>query len=125
MMATWQHVITHLKIFIKQGIYVTLDNFYLIVVVSYYRFIPKLSSSFFPFSTNRAINGQALVGNIGGYLGLFLGYSILQLPGMIEIVAKKIRNWHLWMMISRDNAVKEVLYPVMIGEDAFGDPSDV
>ena len=72
----------------------------------------KIKRLFFIFQSNREINGQALVGNIGGYLGLFLGYSILQLPGMIEIVAKKIKNWHLWMMISRDNAFKEVLYPV-------------
>ena len=28
------------------------------------------------------------------------------------------------MMISRDNAVKEVLYPVTMGEDTFRDPSD-
>ena len=84
----------------------------------------KIKKLLFIFQSNRAINGQALVGNIGGYLGLFLGYSILQLPGMIEIVAKKIKNWHLWMMISRDNAVKEILYPVTIGEDAFGEPSD-
>ena len=27
-------------------------------------------------------------------------------------------------MISRDNTVKEVLYPVMIGEDAFNDTCD-
>ena len=43
---------------------------------------------------------------------------------MIEVVAKKIKNWHLWMMISRDNAVKEALYPAMMGDDVFGDPSN-
>ena len=39
---------------------------------------------------HRAINEQTLVGNIGGYLGLFLGYSILQLPNMIQILSMVI-----------------------------------
>ena len=41
---------------------------------------------------NRAINEQILVGNIGGYWGLFLGYSILQLPSMIQILSLKIKE---------------------------------
>ena len=41
---------------------------------------------------NRAIDEQTLVGNIGGYLGLFLGYSILQLPSMIQILSLKIKE---------------------------------
>ena len=38
----------------------------------------------------RAINEQSLVGNIGGYLGLFMGYSILQLPVLIHAILKKL-----------------------------------
>ena len=33
--------------------------------------------------TCRAIDIQALVGNIGGYIGLLLGYSLLQIPDLI------------------------------------------
>ena len=32
----------------------------------------------------RAIDIQALVGNIGGYIGLLLGYSLLQIPDLIS-----------------------------------------
>ena len=39
----------------------------------------------------RAIDIQALVGNIGGYIGLFLGYSILQIPGFIVIIFRKVK----------------------------------
>ena len=41
---------------------------------------------------NRAINEQTLVGNIGGYLGLFLGYSILQIPNMIQMLRVEIKE---------------------------------
>ena len=35
------------------------------------------------------------MGNIGGYLGLFMGYSILQLPMMLHGFWKKLENWYL------------------------------
>ena len=41
---------------------------------------------------NRAINEQTLVGNIGGYLGLFLGYSILQIPNMIQMLRVEVKE---------------------------------
>ena len=34
------------------------------------------------------------MGNIGGYLGLFMGYSILQLPMMFHVFCKKLENWY-------------------------------
>ena len=34
------------------------------------------------------------MGNIGGYLGLFLGYSILQLPNMFQILRTVIIDWY-------------------------------
>ena len=52
------------------------------------------------------------MGNIGGYLGLFLGYSILQLPSMIEIFIKKFKDWHLWLINSQGNTIIEALCPV-------------
>ena len=38
---------------------------------------------------------------------------------MLEILGKKIKNWHLWIIKSRDNAVAEVLFPVMTIENTF------
>ena len=63
-----------------------------------------LSYIFFSNLNQRAINEQTLVGNIGGYLGLFMGYSILQLPSMIHMLARKIRNWYL-RMTSKDDSL--------------------
>ena len=40
---------------------------------------------------SRAIDIQALVGNIGGYIGLFLGYSILQIPDFIVVIFCKVK----------------------------------
>ena len=46
-----------------------------------------------PFYIYRAIDIQALIGTIGGYIGLFLGYSVLQIPNAIIFLIKKIRKW--------------------------------
>ena len=34
------------------------------------------------------------MGNIGGYLGLFMGYSILQLPIMFHALLKSLEVWY-------------------------------
>ena len=44
---------------------------------------------------HRAIDIQALIGNIGGYIGLCLGYSILQIPGFVLMIVSKIRKRRL------------------------------
>ena len=36
-----------------------------------------------------AYDMELLIGNIGGYIGLFLGYSILCIPGSVS----KVRKW--------------------------------
>ena len=41
----------------------------------------------------RAIDFQALVGNIGGYIGLLLGYSLLQIPEFITWVMFKFERY--------------------------------
>ena len=47
---------------------------------------------------------QSLVGNSGGYLGLFLGYAVLQIPQGVNCLMHRMRrlqlmpkynNWHL------------------------------
>ena len=39
----------------------------------------------------RAIDIQGLIGNIGGYIGLCLGYSILQIPQFIVLILCKVK----------------------------------
>ena len=41
----------------------------------------------------RAIDIQALIGNIGGYIGLCLGYSILQIPDFIVFILCKLYSY--------------------------------
>ena len=38
----------------------------------------------------RAINGLALFGNVGGYVGIFLGVALMQMPDLLEYVYTKI-----------------------------------
>ena len=46
------------------------------------------------FIIYRAIDFNALIGTIGGYIGLFLGYSILQIPDFLTQMATNIsENW--------------------------------
>ena len=49
----------------------------------------------------RAIDIQALIGTIGGYIGLFLGYSVLQIPNAIIFLIKTIRKWFLDRQLKR------------------------
>ena len=51
----------------------------------------------------RAIDIQALVGNIGGYIGLFLGYSILQIPDFIALIFYKA---NLYISRPRNGIIK-------------------
>ena len=44
------------------------------------------------FISYRAIDVQALVGIIGGYIGLFLGYSAMQIPFAIILVIEKMKT---------------------------------
>ena len=39
----------------------------------------------------RQYNFESLVGNAGGYLGLFLGYALLQLPEFIRSVFLSVK----------------------------------
>ena len=43
---------------------------------------------------NRAIDIQSLIGTVGGYIGLFLGYSVLQIPIAIMAIVKRLKNWY-------------------------------
>ena len=37
---------------------------------------------------------QSLIGTIGGYVGLFLGYSVLQVPNAIAALTKQLGKWY-------------------------------
>ena len=41
----------------------------------------------------RAIDIQGLIGNVGGYIGLFLGYSFLQIPDFILLIVVRGKRW--------------------------------
>ena len=44
-----------------------------------------------------------MIGTIGGYIGLFLGYSLMQFPNLVTIFAKKIKEYDLKLrLISRN-----------------------
>ena len=39
---------------------------------------------------------QALVGNISGYMGLCLGYSLLQIPELVVLIFHKLKGYCFW-----------------------------
>ena len=47
----------------------------------------------FEFLYFRAIDIQGLIGNVGGYIGLFLGYSFLQIPDFIIFIVLRAKRW--------------------------------
>ena len=48
----------------------------------------------------RAIDIQGLIGYMGGYIGLFLGYSIIQIPDFFSPFMTKYRNYFTDMIKS-------------------------
>ena len=53
------------------------------------------ATKFKEIKQNRAYSTQSLIGNLGGYIGLFLGYALLNLPSMaleIWITLNKVRK---------------------------------
>ena len=56
---------------------------------------------------SRAYDGQSLIGNAGGYVGLFLGVALVQLPsaivGAVKIVRDIIHKW--WLILIRGQMI--------------------
>ena len=48
------------------------------------------SQTFKEIKQVRAYNAQTLVGNAGGYIGLFLGYTIREIPSFIRFIYQKM-----------------------------------
>ena len=46
----------------------------------------------------RAIDVHSLMGYIGGYVGLLLGFSVLQIPEILLAAFDKARKFHLDML---------------------------
>ena len=57
----------------------------------------------------RAIDINGLIGNIGGYIGLCLGYSILQIPEFVTLMVLKWRN--RLSVYRMKNVVSEISVP--------------
>ena len=49
----------------------------------------------------RAFDVQALVGNISGYIGLCLGYSLLQIPELVIMIFCKAKGYFLMKLLKR------------------------
>ena len=43
----------------------------------------------------RAYTAITLFGNIGGFIGVFLGYAIIQIPGFLESILSYIKNYYI------------------------------
>ena len=54
----------------------------------------------------RSIDSHTLIGNIGGYIGLCLGYNFLQVPALIAIVSKAIKGYFKSQMFSSSSISK-------------------
>ena len=70
----------------------------------------------FRFFCSRAIDIQGLVGNVGGYIGLFLGYSFLQIPDFIILIVLRAKNWVERIQDGRDPNQTKTL-KVMVHEN--------
>ena len=81
---------------------------------------------------NRKIDIQGLIGYIGGYIGLCLGYSFLQIPDFIQYVMEHLKRYYYrrtqsvgaskcidtsqGLSVSTCNAIEQVNYPQAIND---------
>ena len=56
------------------------------------RFVMK---GYLEIEQERAYTFTTLVGNAGGYMGLFLGYAILHFPKLLSNMVESIKKWFL------------------------------
>ena len=75
----------------------------------------------------RAIDIQGLIGNIGGYIGLCLGYSILQIPQFIVLILCKVKVYisKLKDKINTDPKISFMLEHKILGDLQPNDESIV
>ena len=52
-----------------------------------------LSGHFKEIKQVRAYNVQSLIGNAGGYIGLFLGYTLKEMPSFLKIIYGFTMRW--------------------------------
>ena len=63
-----------------------------------------------------------LIGNIGGYIGLCLGYNFLQIPAMLAIVLKTFREYFKSQKLIKDS--KSVSKPLGSIEKKFNEHNE-
>ena len=92
------------KVFYSYGETAGLDNFEMVMETRGQdgkRYDPKemieimltfQGDTYMEITQTRAIDGQSLIGNAGGYVGLFLGVALLQLPSAILCVVHFFGN---------------------------------
>ena len=60
------------------------------------------SSDYFQETTNvRKFSRDSVWGNVGGYIGMFLGFSVLQIPSLLNAVFRRIKDKY-----TSSNAIK-------------------
>ena len=61
------------------------------------------------FKESRAMNLEALIGNILGYVGLCLGFDLLKVPTFLENQMKKLMSYSKSMNKKQNRVVKIAL----------------
>ena len=57
----------------------------------------------------RAIDINGLIGNIGGYIGLCLGYSILQIPEFLNVLMINIKRKVKLLRMKKDLVKDDII----------------
>ena len=70
------------------------------------RYCNRLQPFLFVICIYRSIDSHTLIGNIGGYIGLFLGYNFLQIPALITKFFKH-RNFAAKALSSIEKSANE------------------
>ena len=84
-----------------------------------YLYFPR--ASFKNIVLVRAFDIQTLIGNAGGYIGLFLGNTLLQLPGFVYYLWKKLR--HTFKSETRKRQIGSI--NEKLGENSIFDESQI
>ena len=54
-----------------------------------------LGKSYMEIEQTKALTGLSMFGNAGGYLGMFLGWALMQLPDFVHALYEWYRKWNV------------------------------
>ena len=86
--------------------------------------VNMMGRRFTEIEQRRAYSLESLVGNVGGYLGLFLGYAFAEVPTTLLAVVASIKHWIL-VCLKKKNIIQDIQTPLEKTDESSRDVDSI